>query len=80
MARHVVDEADASRMSYIAQIFSSLGFPIAESRSRAFLLYSYVVAESLVSTPATTAQRTQRSEFVERLLQNPVAGAASRQV
>lgn len=68
MARHVVDEADAARISYIAQIFSSLGFPIGESRSRAFLLYSYVVAESLLSTPATAAQRSQRSEFVERLL------------
>jgi len=68
MARHVVDEADAARISYIAQIFSSLGFAIGEARSRAFLLYSYVVAESLVSTPSTASQRTQRSEFVERLL------------
>ena len=68
MARHAVDEADASRMSYIAQVFSSLGFAIAEARSRSFLLYSYLVAESLLSTSATQAQREQRSQFVERLL------------
>jgi AcrR family transcriptional regulator len=67
-ARNVVDEADAARMSYIAQIFSSLGFPIAEARSRAFLLYSYVVAESLISTPSTASQRELRSQFVERLV------------
>jgi len=68
MARHAVDEADASRMSYIAQVFSSLGFAIAEARSRSFLLYSYLVAESLLSTAATQSQREQRSQFVERLL------------
>jgi AcrR family transcriptional regulator len=72
MARHVVDEADASRMSYIAQVFSSLGFSITEARSRSFLLYSYVVAESLLSTPASAAQRQQRSLFVERLLTQPL--------
>lgn len=55
-------------MDYIAQDFSSLGFSIGEARSRSFLLYSYVVAESLFSTPASAAQRQQRSQFVEQLL------------
>jgi AcrR family transcriptional regulator len=68
MARHAVDEADASRMGYIAQVFSSLGFAVSEARSRAFLLYSYLVGESLFSTPATLSQRQQRSQFVERLV------------
>lgn len=68
MARHAVDEADASRIGYIAQIFSSLGFAIAEARSRAFLLYSYVVAESQMPNQGTTAQRTARSRLVEKLL------------
>jgi AcrR family transcriptional regulator len=68
MARAFIDEADASRMGYIAQVFSSMGFSITEARSRSFLLYSYVVAESLFSTPASAAQRQQRSQFVEQLL------------
>jgi AcrR family transcriptional regulator len=68
MARHAVDEADASRIGYIAQIFSALGFAIAEARARAFLLYSYVVAESQMSNQGTTAQRAARSRLVEKLL------------
>jgi AcrR family transcriptional regulator len=70
MARQVVDEADASRIGYIAQIFSSLGFPIAEARARAFLLYTYVVGESQMAQQGGAAQR---SAFVERLMRTPVA-------
>jgi AcrR family transcriptional regulator len=68
MARHAVDEADANRIGYIAQIFSALGFAISEARSRAFLLYSYVVAESQMSNQGTAAQRAARSRLVEKLL------------
>jgi len=71
MARAFVDEADSSRIGYIAQIFSSLGFSISEARSRAFLLYSYVVAESLFTIQGTATQREERARFVERLLQLP---------
>lgn len=73
MARAFVDEADASRIGYIAQVFSALGFGIAEARSRAFLLYSYLVAESLLSSQGSAAQRQERARFVERLLQTAVA-------
>lgn len=72
MARAFVDEADASRMGYIAQVFSALGFPLVEARSRAFLLYSYEVAESLLSTQGSAAQREERARFVEQLLQLPL--------
>jgi len=72
MARAFVDEADAARMGYIAQVFSALGFSIGEARSRAFLLYSYEVAESLLSTPNSAAQRQERASLVERLLQTPL--------
>ena len=74
VARHAVDEADASRIGYIAQVFSALGFPIAEARSRAFLLYSYLIAESLLGRSGAAAQREERGRFVERLLQQPLAG------
>ncbi|WP_280154395.1 TetR/AcrR family transcriptional regulator [Piscinibacter sp. XHJ-5] len=69
MARQAVDEADGSRMGYIAQIFSSMGFPIVEARWRAFVLYSYVVAESVMSRDMTAPQREERNRFVERLIQ-----------
>jgi AcrR family transcriptional regulator len=72
MARAFVDEADAARISYIAQVFSSLGFAIAEARSRAFVAYSYVVTESLMSGQGTAIQRDERARFVERLLQAPL--------
>ncbi|MBX3635760.1 MAG: TetR/AcrR family transcriptional regulator [Rubrivivax sp.] len=73
MARAFVDEADASRIGYIAQVFSSLGFGIAEARSRAFVLYSYEVAESLLAAQGSGSQRQERARFVERLLLQPLA-------
>ena len=72
MARAFVDEADAARIGYIAQVFSSLGFAIAEARSRAFLLYSYELAEALLSAPGSAALRQERALLVERLLQQPL--------
>lgn len=73
MARQAVDEADASRIAYHEQIFAALGFAAAEARCRAFLLYSYEVAESLLHRQGSSAQREERSRFVERLLQQAVA-------
>lgn len=68
MARHAVDEADASRIGYISQLFSALGFPVAQARQRGFLLYSYLVGESLMPSISTPSQRQARSAFVEQLL------------
>ncbi len=71
MARHAVDEVDSRRISYIAQCFSALGFGIAQVRSRAFVLYAYEVAESLLFNQGTPTQKLQRSQLVERLLLSP---------
>jgi AcrR family transcriptional regulator len=68
-ARAFVDEADAARIGYIAQVFSSLGFSITEARARAFLLYSYELAESLLASQGTASQRSERAQLVERLIQ-----------
>jgi len=68
MARHAVDDVDARRISYIAQCFTALGFDIAEARSRAFLLYSFEVAESLLFNQGTPSQKKQRSALAEELL------------
>ena len=77
MARRAVDEADASRIAYIAQIFSSLGFAPLEARSRAFLLYAYVVGESLMATQGGASQKEERRRLVERLVQRPLAEPAA---
>ena len=74
MARRAVDEADDSRIANHAQIFEALGFAADEARLRAFLLYSYEVAESLLNRQGTQAQKLQRSLFVERLMLQPVPG------
>ena len=73
MARFAVDEADASRIGYIAQVFSSLGFPVMEARSRAFLLYSYIVSESHMPTLGSKAQKDERRRFAERLFTQKLA-------
>lgn len=73
MARSFVDEADAARMGYIAQVFSALGFGVMEARARAFMLYSYELAESLLAAAATAAPpQAQRAQMVERLLLQPL--------
>ena len=72
VARQAVDEADASRIAYIAQVFSALGFGIAQARQRAFLLYAYEVAESILRQQGTVAQKGERRELMERLLLAPL--------
>lgn len=71
MARQVVDEVDAKRLSYVAQCFVALGFGFQEAGMRAFMLYSYMISESLMHGQGTEAQRQARREFVERILLSP---------
>lgn len=73
LARQAVDEVDARRLSYISQCFSALGFAIAEARARAFILYAYEVAESLLATQGTAAQKKDRSALLQRLVTAPLA-------
>lgn len=75
-ARFAVDEADASRVGYIAQLFSALGFPVVEARSRAFMLYGYIVTESLMYTHGNQAQKEERRRFAERLFLQRVTEAS----
>jgi len=80
LARQAVDEVDARRIAYIAQCFSALGFAIAEARARAFMLYAYELAESLLAGQGTAAQKKERSALVQRLVTTrlPPRGAISR--
>jgi AcrR family transcriptional regulator len=79
MARHAVDEVDSKRLAYIAQCFSALGFDIPEARARAFMLYSFMLAESLLTDDGGQAQRDDRQQALERMLLQPMP-AASRKV
>jgi AcrR family transcriptional regulator len=72
MARQFVDEADGARIAYVAQLFSALGFGVAEARWRAFAAYAYVVAESQIAAPIAQLQRAERDRFIERLLLQPL--------
>jgi AcrR family transcriptional regulator len=68
LARGAVDEVDARRIAYHAQCFSALGFGIGEARARAFILYGYEVAESLLFGQGTDGQKMERSKLLESLL------------
>lgn len=67
-ARVAVDEADANRVSYIAQLFSQLGFGVAEARLRAQLLYALLLAESVAPALVHPANRKALAQFTDELL------------
>jgi len=72
MARRALDDVDARRLSHIGACFTALGFGDDEARSRAFMLYAYEVAESLLFNQGTAAQKTARSRLAEQLLTAPL--------
>jgi AcrR family transcriptional regulator len=74
MARQAVDEADAARIAYHTQVFGALGFAPEEAAQRGFVLYSYEVAESLLTRQGTAAQKQARSAFMLRLATQPLGG------
>lgn len=73
MARHTLDEADARRIAYHAQIFRALGFEPDEASQRAFMLYGMEVAESLLHRQGDAATRRARQALIEALMTSPVA-------
>lgn len=73
MARQALEEADASRIGYHEALFRALGFAGEEAAHRAFLLYGYEVAESLMAAQGSQAQRQARQRFVLQLAQQPLA-------
>lgn len=68
VARRVVDEVDAHRLSYIAQCLSALGHSFQDSANKAFLLYTYMIGESLLRNQGAPSQREQRRKFIEGLV------------
>jgi AcrR family transcriptional regulator len=76
MAQAALDAADAARLAYHASIFADLGLPAEESRARAFMLYSYEVAESLLVRQGSPADKADRRAWVERMALLPPGPAA----
>jgi AcrR family transcriptional regulator len=72
VARQAVDDSDAARLAYHRQVFQALGFDTHEAGIRAFILYSYEVAESVLSRQGTSAQKQARSAYIERLVLQPL--------
>jgi AcrR family transcriptional regulator len=72
MARLAVDEADAARIAYHTQVFAALGFAPVEAAQRAFVLYGYEVAESMLSRQGSAAQKQARRAFMLRLAMQPL--------
>ena len=63
-----LDEADRARLDYHLQLFQALGFESTEARARAFVLYSYEVAESVLQRQGTPEDRLARRSLIERLV------------
>lgn len=64
MARMAVDQVDAKRLEYIQGCFASLGFPEAEAKPRAFMLYAYLQSEALLRNQGTPEDKIMRRRFV----------------
>jgi len=67
-ARRVVDVVDAKRLAYLEECFANLGFPAAEAKSRAFLLYCYMQSESLFRNQGSAEEKARRRQFVAEVL------------
>ncbi len=74
MARQFVDESDASRVAYIAQIFSGMGFTISQARHRAVMVYSLNVACSQLTSAGGVWKHDELVKFAESLMVLPVGG------
>ena len=69
------DLAAPRNMRHLLELgYRSLRIAPAEARQRAFVLYSYEVAESLLHRQGTLAQRQSRCRFVERSVQRRLGG------
>ncbi len=71
MARAVVDEVDAKRLSYLQECFLSLGFERQQAGARAFVLYCYMQSESMLRNQGSESEKRERRRFVADMLLAP---------
>jgi len=67
-ARRAVEASDRRRLDYHEQLFAALGFSKEEAAQRAFVLYGYEVAESILHGQGTPGEKKDRAAFVEQLI------------
>lgn len=73
MAREALEEADNARLAYQSRLLQALGFEPAEADMRAFALYSFEIAASLVARQGSADRQAARREFIERLILQPLS-------
>ncbi len=69
-ARQAIDEVDKHRLSYIEGLLMQMQMGETEARDRAFLIYSYQLGLSLLSTEGTSISRQDRSARMANILLN----------
>ena len=74
MARQAVREVDEQRLAYYTKGFQKIGFGKAEASSRAFLVYSYQISQSLLWEISDDRARKRQLGFVKDLLLAPPRG------
>lgn len=66
MARKVVDAVDAQRLTYIARCFTELGCQTSDAHLRAFMVYSYMITESLLQAQYSEQERIERRDYIQK--------------
>ncbi len=73
MAREALEEADNARLAYQSRLLQALGFAPPEADMRAFALYSFEIAASLVPRQGSADHQAARRDFIERLILQPLS-------
>ncbi len=68
IARATVDEVDSYRISFIEDLFKDMGHPSQQASDLAHLVYSFLIASSLVDPDASEDTRRERSERIASFL------------
>ncbi|WP_244545210.1 TetR/AcrR family transcriptional regulator [Collimonas sp. OK607] len=71
MARQAVREVDQQRLTYYSQGFQEMGFGKSEASNRAFTLYSFQLAQSLLWDLSDDKARKKQLSFTKELLLTP---------
>lgn len=68
IARATVDEVDSYRISFIEDLFKDMGHSAQQANDLAHLVYSFLIASSLVDPEATEETRRARSDRIASFL------------
>lgn len=74
MARQAVREVDEQRLAYYTKGFQAAGFGKSEASSRAFIVYSFQLSQSLLWEVNDEKSRKRQLNFTKELLLSPLRG------